>query len=75
MPGYETVKDRLTLLFFGYASGDMKLKPQVLSLSFRDPRVETQPRALFLLCGRVTPKPGLHRPFSRTGFSTILSWK
>ena len=72
MPNYEAVKDRLTLLFFGYASGDMKLKLQLLSLSFRDPRVKTQPRALFLLCGRVTPKPGLYRSFSKTVFSTTL---
>ena len=27
MPGYKTAKDRLTLLFGGNTSGDMKLKP------------------------------------------------
>ena len=37
MPDYKAAKDRLTLLFGGNASGDMKLEAS-LSLSFRGPK-------------------------------------
>ena len=73
MPGYKVAKDRLTLLFSGNASSDMKLKPLLVYHSENPKALKNIAKALFLLCGRVTPKPGLHRPFSRTGFSTTLS--
>ena len=37
MPGYKTAKDRLTLLFDGNVSTDMKLKP-LLVFHSEDPR-------------------------------------
>ena len=61
MPGYKAAKHRLTLLFGGNASGDMKLKSLLVYHS-------ENPRAL-----KNIAKPGLHRPFSRTGFSATLS--
>ena len=73
MPGYKAAKDRLTLWFDGNASDYMKLKPLLVYHSENPKPLKMQSRALFLLCGRVIPKPGLHRSFSRTGFSITLS--
>ena len=71
MPGYKTSKDRLTLLFDGNVSSDMRLKP-LLVFHSEDPRA-LKNRLFFLLCGRITPKFELNRPFTKTGFSTTLS--
>ena len=57
MPCYKAAKDRLTL-FFGSASGNMKLKPLLVYHSEDPNPLKTKPKALFLLCGRVTQKPG-----------------
>ena len=68
MTDHKVAKDKLTLLFDGSASSDMKLKP-LLVYHLENPR--TQKRSLFLLCGRETPNPGSHRSFSKIYFSTV----
>ena len=71
MPGYKAAKDRLILLFFVNSSGNMKLKPLLVYHS-------EYPRALKNIAKwsppvvqKSNPKLGLHRPSSRTGFSTL----
>ena len=75
MSGYKATKDRLTLLFGGNASSNIKLKPLLIYHSGNPKALKNITKALFLLFGKVTPKPGLHRPFSRTDFSINLSCK
>ena len=72
MSGCYAAKSRLTLLFGGNTSGTVKLKPP-LGHSETPRALENIAKGSLLLCGRVTPNPGLHRPFSRTSFSTTLS--
>ena len=73
MPGYKAAKDRLTLLFDGNVSGDMKLKP-LLVYHLENPRaLKNIAKGSLPVVWKSNPKPGLHRPFSRTGLSTTLS--
>ena len=75
MPGYKAAKDRLTLLFGGNASRDIKLKPLLVYHSENPTALKNIAKrakhSSLCLCGRITPKPGLHRPFSRTGFPPL----
>lgn len=58
MTGYKATKDRLTLLFGGSASGDIKLRPLLVYHS-ENPRAHKKNQGSLLLCGRVTQSPGI----------------
>ena len=74
MSGYKTAKYRPTLLFGGNASGDMKLKPLLVYHS-ENPRTlkHIAKGSLPVVWKSNNPNPELHRPFSRTGFSSTLA--
>ena len=73
--GYKAAKVRLTLLFGGNAFGDMKLKPLLVYHS-EDPRaLKNIAKGSLPVVWKSYPKLGLHRLYSRTGFSTTLSWR
>ena len=61
MPGHKASKDSLTLLLAGNASSDIKLRPLSVYHSDNPRALRNIAKVLFLLYGRVTPKPGSHK--------------
>ena len=73
MPAYKAAKDKLTLLFAGNASSDIKLKPLLVYHSENPRALKNIAKGSLPVVWKSNPKAWLHRPFSRTGFSTTLS--
>ena len=69
MPPCKAAKARLTLLFGGSASGDMKLKPLLVYHSEKPRALKNIARALSMQCERATGH------FSRSVFSATLFWR
>ena len=70
MPPCKAAKARLTLLFGGSSSGDMKRKPLSVYHSENPRALKNKARGSLPIVwkGTVTPKLELQRRFSRTGF-------
>ena len=75
MPGYKAAKDKLTLFFGGNISGDMKLKPLLVYHAENPGALKSLVKDTLFVVGRITLRPGLHKLFSKTVFSTTLSWR
>ena len=75
MPGYKATKDKLTLLFGGSVSGNMKVKPLLVYHAENQRALKSRVKDTLLVVGRITLRPGLHRLFSKTVFSNTLSWR
>ena len=75
MPVYKAVKDRLTLSFGDNDSSDMKLKPLLVYHSENPRALKNIAKGSLPVVWKSYPKLGLHRLYSRTGFSTTLSWR
>ena len=60
-------------MFGGNASDDMKLKPLLVYHSENPRALKNIAKGSLPVGWSVTPKPGIHRPFPRTGFSITLS--
>ena len=68
MPGCKAAKDKLTLLFVGNISGNMKVKPLLPYHVENQRALKSLVKDTLLVVGRVTLRPGLHRLFSKTVF-------
>ena len=68
MPGYKASKDSLTLLLAGNASSDIELSPLSIYHSDNPRALKNIAKALFLLCGRVTPKAESDKAIYQDGF-------
>ena len=73
MPGYKAAKYRLTLLFGGNVSTDMKLKSLLVYHSEKPRVLKNIAKGSLPVVWKSNQKPRLHRPFCRTVFFTTLS--
>ena len=71
MLGYKGVKDMLTLLFVAMLLIIWSWSLSQFIFHITKEPLKTWPRPLFLLCGRVSPKPEVHSPFSGLVFPPL----